>query len=191
MRLRPPDPALALVVGCVGGLGVLSGVRVFLVIFFAIVLQTSVVAGLPLAGARGDIVLLVAISAGFESDAERGAVVGFAAGLVFDLLLNSPAGLSALTYCVVGYVVGRFNSSVLRSTWWIPVVGTMVASAFGVLLFAAMDEILGQATVDAARLPTIVAVVASVNGVLSRPMRWVMRRALAPSTRSRDHFSMR
>lgn len=169
----------------------LTVVRVGLVIFVAVLVQVSLVAGLPVAGARGDIVLLVAIAAGFEGGAERGAVVGFTAGLVFDLLLNSPAGLSALTCCLVGYVVGRFNTSVLRSTWWIPVAGTMLASAFGVLLFAVLDEILGQATVDIARVPTIVAVVALLNGALSRPFRWVLRRALAPTLHSRDHFSMR
>ena len=115
-----------------------------------------------------------------------------AAGLSFDLLLNTPVGLSALTYCLVGYLVGTFQSSVLRSTWWIPVVGTIVASAIGVLLFAVLDEVVGQATVDVDRLPGIVAYVAILNGVLSRPFRWVLRRALAdPSSSSRDRLFLR
>lgn len=166
--------------------------RVGLVIFLAVVVQTVFVAPFDIGGARGDIVLLVAIAAALESDAERGAIVGFAAGLSFDLLLNTPVGLSALTYCLVGYLVGTFQSSVLRSTWWIPVVGTIVASAIGVLLFAVLDEVVGQATVDVDRLPGIVAYVAILNGVLSRPFRWVLRRALAdPSSSSRDRLFLR
>jgi len=167
---------------------VVTATRVAVVLFLAIVVQASFIARLPVAGARADIVLLCAIAAGFESDASRGAIVGFAAGLTFDLLLNTPVGLSALTYTLVGYLVGMFQGSVLRSTWWIPVLATLVASAFGVLLFAALDRVLGQATVDPGRLPTIVAVVALTNGLLSRPARWAMRRALAEPA---DRFPLR
>ncbi len=156
-----------------------------------IVVQVSFVSQLPVFGARGDIVLLAAIAAGFESNAARGAIVGFGAGLGFDLLLNSPVGLSALTYCLVGYMVGSLQGSVLRSSWWIPVVGAMVASAVGVVLFAVFDEVFGESTVEVGRLPTIVAVVAVLNGLLSPPARWAMRRAFAESPRSRDRFFLR
>ena len=126
-------------------------------------------AKLPIADVRADIVLLVAIAAGLESDGEHGAIVGFFAGLTFDLLLDTPVGLSALSYCLVGFVVGTLQSKVLRATWWIPVVATMLASALGVLIFALLDQVLGQATVDPARLPAIVGVVAVVNGCSRDP----------------------
>lgn len=163
--------------------------KVAAIIVVAIGVQTSLVAPLSIGGARGDIVLLVAIAAGLEGDADSGAIVGFAAGLTFDLLLDSPVGLSALTYCLVGYLVGTFQGSVLRSTWWIPLLATVGASALGVVLFATLDQVLGQATIDASRLPVIVAVVAAVNGLLSRPFRWALRWALADSSvRSDRHF---
>ena len=169
----------------------ITAAKVGLVIFLAVAIQTSFVAPITVFGARGDVVLLVAIAAGLEGDAERGAIIGFAAGLTFDLLLNTPVGLSALTYCLIGYVVGTFQSSVLRSTWWIPVLATVLASALGVLLFAVLDQVVGGATVEPARLPTIVAVVAILNGVLSRPFRWVLRRALAEQSAPRDRFFLR
>jgi len=170
---------------------VIAAAKVALVIFVAVALQTTVIAPLSIGGARGDVILLVAIAAGLESDAQRGAIIGFAAGLTFDLLLNTPVGLSALTCCLVGYVVGSFQGSVLRTTWWIPVLGTVVASAIGVVLFAVLDVVLGQATFEPGRLPTIVAVVAVINGLLSRPFRWALRWALADATASRDHFFLR
>ena len=72
------------------------------------------------------------------------------------------------------------------------VLGTILASALGVLLFAVLDEVVGQATVDVQRLPGIVAYVAILNGVLSRPFRWVLRRALAdPTSSSRDRMFLR
>jgi len=170
---------------------VIAAAKVALVIFVVVAIQTSFVAPLSIGSVRGDIVLLVAIAAGLESDAQRGAIVGFAAGLTFDLLLNTPVGLSAATYCLVGYVVGNFQSSVLRSTWWIPVLATMVASAMGIVLFAILDAVLGQATVDWGTLPAIVGVVALLNGLLSRPFRWALRWALADPSAPRDHFFLR
>jgi rod shape-determining protein MreD len=159
--------------------------RVALVIFMAIIVQVSFVAPISLFGARGDVVLLVAIAAGMEGGPERGAVTGFAAGLTFDLLLSSPAGLSALTYCLVGYAVGNVSRSVLRTSWWIPPMITAVASAGGVLLYAALDVVFGQVTVDPARLPAIVVMVTVVNVALNRPVRWALRHAFAHPARER------
>jgi len=169
----------------------ITAAKVSLVVFLAVCLQVIVIGPLSIGGARGDVVLLVAIAAGLESDAERGAIVGFAAGLTFDLLLDSPVGLSALSYCLVGYLVGTFQGSVLRSTWWIPVLGTIIASVIGVVVFATLDLVVGQATVTWDRLPGIVAMVAVVNGLLSRPFRWALRWALADPTAARDRFFLR
>jgi rod shape-determining protein MreD len=170
---------------------VITWLKVALVIFTAVLLQVTVVAKLPIAEVRGDIVLLVAIAAGLESDGEHGAIVGFFAGLTFDLLLDTPVGLSALSYALVGFVVGTLQSKVLRATWWIPVLVTMLASALGVLIFALLDQVLGQATVDPARLPAIVGVVAVLNGLLSRPARWAMRHALSDSSHATDRVFLR
>ena len=169
----------------------ITALKVALVVFTAVLLQVSVIALLPIEDVRGDIVLLVAIAAGLESDGEHGAIVGFFAGFTFDLLLDTPVGLSALSYCLVGFVVGTFQGAVLRATWWIPVLATVLASALGVLIFAVLDQVLGQATVEPARLPAIVAVVAVLNGLLSRPARWAMRHALSDSSHATDRVFLR
>ena len=54
-----------------------------------------------------DFMMLLAVCAGFVAGPDKGAVVGFAAGLVSDLFLQStPFGLSALAACLAGFVVG-------------------------------------------------------------------------------------
>ncbi|MBI2711182.1 MAG: rod shape-determining protein MreD [Actinobacteria bacterium] len=159
--------------------------RVALVVFVAIVVQLSFVAPITVLGARGDVVLLVAIAAGIEAGPERGAVVGFAAGLTFDLLQAGPAGLSALAYTLVGYAAGTFGSAVLRSSWWIPLAATVLASALGVVVMALLEAVFGGAPVTVGHLPAIVLVVAAINALLSRPTRWAVRRALAPPWRDR------
>lgn len=154
-------------------------------VLLVVLVQAVLVSPVTIFGARGDIVLLVAIAAGIAAGPERGAIVGFTAGLLYDLMLTTPLGLSALTYCIVGYLMGSIHSSVLRAAGWIPVLNTVLASAAGVLAYALIGRLLGQATLTGTPLPTIVAVVALLNGVLAIPFVRISRWALATQTRAR------
>lgn len=157
--------------------------RVALVGFVTLLLQVALFSDLNVSGGRPNLLLLFAIVAGMESDAERGAIAGFAAGLVFDLLLDTPAGLSALTLTFVGWGAGAAKDAVLRSSWVITVGLVAAASAVGTLLYAGLALVFGV-TVEAGRLPAIVGIIAVVNALLSRPMRWALRWGFGPETRA-------
>jgi rod shape-determining protein MreD len=159
--------------------------RLALVTLVALVVQVVVISPLSIAGGRGNVVLLVAIAAALETDAERGAVAGFAAGLAFDMLLDTPMGLSALTGALTGYLVGTAKDSVLRDAPVIQLGLVALASALGTLLYAGAAVVFGV-TVDPMGLPAIVAVIAVVNVVFSKPMRWALRWAYGPEGRARD-----
>lgn len=159
--------------------------RVALVILLTLVVQVVVVSELSFFGAQGNIILLVAIAAALETDAERGAIAGFASGLAFDMLLDTPMGLSALTGALVGWVVGTAKDSVLRDARIIQLGLVAMASAVGTLLYAGAAVLFGV-TVDWGDLPAIVAVISVVNVVFSTPMRWALRRAYGPEGRARD-----
>jgi len=66
------------------------------VLVVAVVVQSTVLAGVRLAGARPDLLVLVVVAVALASDATTGAVFGFATGLVADLLFDLPVGVSAL-----------------------------------------------------------------------------------------------
>lgn len=174
------------------GLAVPVAIRVALVGLVVLVLQVCVVSQVTFLGVRGNIVLLFAIAAALETDAQRGAICGFALGLAFDLLLDTPAGLSALTMAVVGYTVGSAKDLVLRSSRLLNLALVALASAGGTLLYAGSAVVLGV-TVDPADLPAIVAVIALINVALSTPLRWTLRRAFGPDsqTRRRDQLVFR
>lgn len=157
--------------------------RVALVGFVTLLLQVTLISPIDVGGARPDVVLLFAIVAGMETDSERGAVAGFALGLAFDLLLDTPAGLTALTLTLVGWGVGAAKDAVLRSSWVITLALVAVASMAGTLLYAGLAVVFGV-TVVAGDLPAIVGVVAVVNALLSRPMRWAVHWAYGPERRS-------
>jgi rod shape-determining protein MreD len=76
------------------------------VLVVAVLIQSTVLARLRLAGARPDLLVLAVVSVAVATDPTTGAVFGFVAGLVSDLLFDLPVGVSALVYTAVGFAVG-------------------------------------------------------------------------------------
>ena len=89
--------------------------RAALVVLAALLLQVSLAADLRVAGAIGDLVLVVVVAAALTGGADRGATYGFAAGLLFDLVVDAPFGLTPLTYALVGYGVGLAGAAIQRT----------------------------------------------------------------------------
>lgn len=152
-------------------------VRMSLVLVVALTVQLSVASQLELFGVRGDLMLLIAVAGGLATDPERGARVGFVTGIAYDLLLQTPFALSALTYGIVAYLAGLLQDAVLRSAWWIPVATAVVASAVGVILYGVFGTVVGEDLIGWSLL-RVAAVVAALNAVLAGPvvtvMRWVV-----------------
>ncbi len=155
----------------------------------ALTLQLSLFSELRVAGATANLLLLVAVAGGIAGGAQRGAIVGFVAGLAFDLFLQTPFGLSALAYCLAGYAVGSLQSSVLRAAWWIPVASAAGGSALGLALFALVGEVVGEGGLVGGRLATIMGVVCIVNALLAVPAIRAMRWALEDPSRDRMMIS--
>lgn len=160
-------------------------VRWVLILATTILLQTTLIARLPIFGERGDVVLLISIAAGIAGGSQAGALTGFAFGLTFDLLLQTPLGLSALAYCLTGYAVGALQTGVLRAAWWIPVVSAVAGSALGVVTFALVGAMLGQDGLVTDRLAAIIGAVAVINAVLVLPAVRVVRWAMAGGRQAR------
>ena len=152
-----------------------SAARIALVLFSAAVLQRGLFSQLRVAGVSIDVFLLLAIAAGMMLGVERGAVFGFFSGLTLDLLVQTPLGLSALVYCLVGYGTGRLQTTVLRANRLWPLVLVAVSSATAVALYAVVAEVLGQANAISYKLPVTMLVVAVANTLLYPLARRVVR----------------
>ena len=155
--------------------------KVPLLVVLALVLHTSVLSDVSVRGVRPDLMLVVALCAGLVGGPERGAVVGFLSGLGADLYLQTPLGLSALTFSVVAFGVGTIQTSILRAAFWITPVTAVVGSAAGVLLYAVTGAVVGQTHLLVPELGLIVAGVALLNAPLSvfavRLVAWAMEPA--------------
>jgi rod shape-determining protein MreD len=156
-------------------------VRLPPVLLVAVVLHTAVSPNLRFFGVAIDVLLLLSITAGIAGGAERGAAIGFTCGLLADCFLQTPFGLSALTYALVGYGVGVFQTGVLHSSWWIPAITAAVASAGAVVIFVGLGVVVGQDQLLSTRLITVAGVLALLHAVLAPPLVRVVRWSLAES----------
>lgn len=150
--------------------------KVPLVLLVFLVVELTVLDRLRVFGAGPDIMLLLAVMAGIVGGPRVGALFGFAAGIVLDLFLQTPMGLSALVFCLVGYAVGNIQGGVLRAAWWIPIVTTLVASVAGVLFYALVATVVGQPHLVTTHLLVVAAVVGIFNALAApfalRMVRW-------------------
>lgn len=150
-------------------------VRTSLVLVVALTVQLGIAPSLGVFGVQGDLLLLVAIAAGIATGPDRGAAIAFAAGIAYDLMLQTPFGLSALTYAIVAYLVGGLQDSVLRAAWWIPVATATAASVVGVILYGVFGTVLGDDLIalSLVRVAVIVGLLNTVAApVVVRAMRW-------------------
>lgn len=142
-------------------------VRVAAVLALTLVVHLTALSRLRIDEVRPDALLLVAVIAGLVAGPDRGAVIGFVAGVLADLFLQTPFGLSALVYCLIGFAVGSLQAGILRAAWWIPVVTALGASVAGTVLYALLGAMVGQPEFVSPHLVTIALLVGVMNAALA------------------------
>lgn len=140
--------------------------RMPIMLLAALLLQTTVLVRMRLFGVMPDFMLLVSVAGGITAGPVRGATLGFVSGMLIDLFLPTPLGLSALVFTLVGYGVGVANTGVLRSAWYIPVLTAGAAGMAGEVLYAVVGSVLGEQMLNG-HLATIALVVGVTNAVLA------------------------
>lgn len=126
-------------------LKVRRGVASGLMIVTAAALQTTLFVRFRPFDAAPALVLLVVIALARHLSPEIALLAGFAAGLLQDLLSDSPLGLWALTFTTVGYVVVRLRERMEED---FSLFGPFVfaVSAGAITLFAVLGTIFGEKT---------------------------------------------
>ena len=143
--------------------------RAALVTFVFLLVQETLMLRLRIGGVHPDVMILLPVLAGIVAGPARGAGVGFGAGLVSDLFLPTPYGLSALVGCLLGFGVGLAVVAVDRSAWWLAPVAALAGSALYVVAFAVLGDLLGQQQMVHVAVVRIVLVVAGTNALLAAP----------------------
>jgi rod shape-determining protein MreD len=155
------------------------------VLLAAVVLQVSVLPHLAFRGVVADVVLLVVVAVGLRHGSEPAMVLGFAGGLLLDLLppADHVAGRWALALLVAGYVSGRVSgragaqrSSLVLAT--VAACSVVAGSVFALTGLVLRDPLVGVPTV----LETLLVAVGTdlILGVLLVPVLLAIDERLEP-----------
>jgi len=114
----------------------------------ALLLQTAVLARLPLPGAPPDLLLVLVVAFALTEGPLSGTVTGFVTGLLADLGADHELGRVALVYALVGYLVGLAHDDRPRS-FLLPLGAVAAAAAGAVAAYALEGLLLGDPRVTA------------------------------------------
>lgn len=141
--------------------------RVAALCVLALVMQLTVFAHIKVMGVAPELLLLVAIMSSVMVGVRRGAQVAFFAGLLWDVYLSSPFGLSAAIFALTAYAVGAVNKGFFRSFRIEMASLAVVATACAVTAYAALVDLMGQGDLLNMELIRIVAIASALNALMS------------------------
>jgi rod shape-determining protein MreD len=159
-------------------------VRVPLVTVVALAVQLSLFTDMRPFDAIADVMLLLVLAGGMVAGPRDGALSGFFIGFLYDLMLRTPFGLSALSYALVGYAAGYLQAVVSSAPWWTGMLIMGAASAVSVFVYATIGTVFGLRDAINIHLVTVMLVVGAVNMLLAIPALWIQRWALLGGERS-------
>ena len=155
-------------------------VRYSFVVFVVLVVQHAALDFVRLSGAHPDAVLLLPVAAGYVGGAERGARIGFFTGLVTDLLLPTPFGLSALVGCMLGFATGASTRGLVRSTRLLGVTTCTVATVAGLAAYAILGAVIGQPGSLSVNLGPALVIATPAAAILATPVLALVRWSVPP-----------
>ncbi len=122
----------------------MTGVKMALVCLGALVLQLTVFVDVRFGSAAPELLALVAILAARVVGPDRGAVMAFLAGLLWDVYLPTPLGLAAVSFALCAYAIGSMESGMFHDTRFQAVLLAGVGTAAMVCIYALLGAVVGQ-----------------------------------------------
>lgn len=152
---------------------------VTLVLVTAAILQTSLLPLLSLSGFRPDLLLLVTIAFALRDGLLTGLRVGFAGGVLVDLLLNeSPIGLTALVFVGVAWAVGVARPFLAPDSWTAPMILSVMGTLVGVAGYGLLAAVLAEDPI-AVGLIAQASIVSAIYALLLAPVVYGLVRRLS------------
>ncbi|GIU94112.1 MAG: hypothetical protein KatS3mg012_0569 [Gaiellaceae bacterium] len=161
-----------------------DALRAALVVLAAAMLQVVIVSSLTVLGGTADLLLVTVCCLGLLRGAVVGAVAGFGAGLVVDVLTLDTLGASSLVLTLVGFWAGRYGETTARGTRLPPLVAvgalTILAAVFATFLRVLLgEEVVAEHALVGALVPALV-----LNLALALPVSSLLRTVVRPRSES-------
>lgn len=109
----------------------------------ALVLQVMLAPHIAIGGVIPNFLLLVVVTLSFVEGPSAGAVAGFVAGLLLDLLSTGPVGAWALVLSVTGYTAGMLSENLFAEGWLAPVTVAIIAGLLADFSYLLAVTVLG------------------------------------------------
>jgi rod shape-determining protein MreD len=158
-----------------------AGAKAALLLFFAVVVQVTIVGTIGVLGGAPDLVLVILVAIALLNGAVFGAISGFWAGLLLDVALLGTLGFTSLLLTLAGFWVGRYGETTGRGRAHAPLVSVAVVTVLYAIASLILHFMLGDpvsakvALIDA--LPPEVA----LNLILAFPVFALCRRLFVPA----------
>jgi len=149
--------------------------KVFLMIVFSVVIQTSLAPYLTVLGAKPDVAMVMVICLAMMRGPVWGATVGFVTGLLIDIALFQTMGISSFLFTLAGYFSGRYAENVDPASWFPPIFTVFACTIVVQVLNAMTMFLLGVEASLGFILLRIVLPTAILNGLLAAPVFVVSR----------------
>jgi rod shape-determining protein MreD len=131
------------------------------------ILQTTLVPSLAIWSVFANLPLLVVVSWGLLRGPQEGALWGFIAGLMVDLLSGAPFGAATVSLIVIGFLAGLGETTVFRARIALPMIVMFLATIVYELLFLLIVRISGQSVAWLDSVLRLVIPSAILNAVLT------------------------
>jgi rod shape-determining protein MreD len=155
--------------------------RLGAIVLAAVLLQVTFFSYFHIFGATPDFVVVVIAVTGLLGGAVIGAVTGFAAGMLLDVVLLETLGVSSLVLLSVGYLAGRYRESFEIDSAFAP---AAVTGALALLASAGLTALQLTLDIDSSVSGQVIAdsIVKGLLGfLLAYPVYPLIRRALRPA----------
>ena len=120
-------------------------VKAGVVLITLLILQLELFASIRFFGVMPEIMLGAAVVSGWHGGPTDGAIFGFSSGFLVDLYLASPMGLSALSYALIGYLVGIISELIAEDVEKIVrTVISLVGIILGLVTFVLFGELIAE-----------------------------------------------
>jgi rod shape-determining protein MreD len=155
--------------------------RAGLIAFATVILQVSGIGSIHVLGAAPNLIPLGVAGVAIYAGSIPGAAMGFATGLLLDLAVGSPVGVSSLVLCAVGYAVGRYRELRDPAHGLMPIPVGAAATLGFVVTFAAASFMLDVGPSVSALIFRDMLVTTVVGALLAMPIFWATRKVLRPA----------
>jgi len=157
--------------------------RLIALTILTVVIETAGVSGIRVLGGNADLIPLVVGAVALWSGCIVGAAVGFATGLLLDMLLGQQVGASSLVLTPIGYMVGRYGEQNEPSNSLLPIpvaAATTTAYLVGLAIVSFLLAFDAHLSIYAFRDMFLTIL---LNSLLALPVFWLIRRIMRPVDR--------